>query len=62
MNAKEQLEFTTKIVNNYFHLCKAKREAVEQKDEKHSRYVDGRIDSLEFVLRNLGIEPDGSKI
>lgn len=62
MNSKQQLEFTKQMVNNYFHLLRAKKDAEGQKDKIHIRYVEGRIDSIEFVLRKIGIEPDGNKI
>ena len=62
MNKKQELEFTKKIVNNYFRLLRAKKDAEKQGDEIHIRYVEGRIDSIEFVLMSIGIEPNGTGI
>lgn len=62
MNTKQQLEFTKQMINNYFRLLRAKKDAEGQNDKMHIRYVEGRIDSIEFVLRKIGIEPDGSKV
>lgn len=58
MNTKQQLEFTKQIVNNYFHLLRIKRDA----GKGDVSYVNGRIDSIELILRKIGIEPDGTEI
>lgn len=58
MNTKQQLEFTKQIVNSYFHLLRVKRDA----SKGDVSYINGRIDSIELILRKIGIEPYGTEI